>query len=64
LGEHSIAAKVAGELRSRDGVSHIQMSSVSAPNIRNLREKRKSRSFAVPNLLTRLRFYLRLFMLR
>ena len=43
LGEHSIAAKIPGELRSGDGVSHSQMSSLVIPNIRNLREKRNLR---------------------
>jgi hypothetical protein len=42
LGEHSIAAEVPGEFRSRDGVSHVGVL-YSDANIRNLREKRNLR---------------------
>jgi hypothetical protein len=43
LGEHSIATKIPGELRSRDGVSHVDRPFLSNSNIRNLREKRNLR---------------------
>src|SRR6516162_6468821 len=43
LRPHAIAAKVAGELGSRDGIGRVHGSSLSPANIRDLRKKRKSR---------------------